>query len=219
VADWILLCAIVAGLVYIFSGWAGNRQFGLFKKKSPTVMDGPIRTIYGANPLPKSADLERSITIAHEDLLFERVPLSEVKQRASELFKGSIPYSTHDLAVSTALAFFKNPEYVPALRECQIPARMRVRNWAIDGKVVKPLAASFEEVLYRLYKPQLPEAGERPMANEEADRKTQKSPSPKPTVMEPDARQLPKGSTDGLGGPPQMADYYSVITRAISALP
>ena len=46
------------------------------------MMDALIRTIYGANPPPKSADLERSITIAHEDLLFERVPLAEVKQRA-----------------------------------------------------------------------------------------------------------------------------------------
>jgi len=79
-------------------------MFGLFKKKPPTVMDALIRTIYGANPLRKSADLERSITIGHEDLLSERVPLSEVKQRACELFKGPIPYSTHDPAVSTAFA-------------------------------------------------------------------------------------------------------------------
>ena len=105
-------------------------MFGLFKKKQPTMMDALIRTIYGANPPSKSADLERSITIAHEDLLFERVPLSEVKQKAGELFKGPIPYSTHDLAVSTALAFFKSPEYVPALQECQIAARLRVVNWA-----------------------------------------------------------------------------------------
>jgi hypothetical protein len=83
----------------------------------------------------KSADLERSITIAHEDLLFERVPLSAVKRAASELFEGPIPYSTHDLAVSTALAFFKASEYVPELQECQIPARLRVVNWAKDGKV------------------------------------------------------------------------------------
>jgi hypothetical protein len=35
---------------------------------------------------------------------------------------------------------------------------MRVVNWAKDGKVVKPLAQSFEEVLYRVYKPQPSEA-------------------------------------------------------------
>jgi len=65
-----------------------------------SVMDGMIRMVYGANPPPKSADIERSITIAHEDLLFEKVPLSEVKRTAGELFKGPVPYSTHDLAVS-----------------------------------------------------------------------------------------------------------------------
>jgi hypothetical protein len=96
---------------------------------------------------------ERSVTIAHEDLLFECIALPEVKRLAGELFQGPIPYSTHDLAVSTALAFFKAPEFIPVLTECQIPARLRVVNWAKDGKVVGPLAQSFEAVLYRVYKP------------------------------------------------------------------
>ena len=128
-------------------------MLSIFKRKPPTAMDAIIRTIYGANPPRKSADLERSVTIAHEDLLFERVPLSEVKRVAGELFQGPIPYSTHDLAVSTALAFFKAPEFVPVLTECQIPARLRVANWTKAGKVVGPLAQSFEAVLYRAYKP------------------------------------------------------------------
>jgi hypothetical protein len=152
-------------------------MFGLFKKKSPTVMDGLIRIIYGANPPPKSADLERSITIAHEDLLFERVPLSEVKRHATELFKGPMPYSTYDLAVSTALAFFhsriKSPEYVPALQECYIPARLRVVNWAKEGKVGKLLAESFVVVLDGVYKPQPSEARKRPMTNQGGQPKTQ----------------------------------------------
>jgi hypothetical protein len=142
-------------------------MFGLFKKKPPTVMDGMIRMIYGANPPPKSADLERSITNAHEDLLFEKVPLAEVKQRASELFKGLIPYSTHDLAVSTALAFFKSPEYVSVLQECEISARLRVVNWTTDGKVVKPLAESFDEVLKRVYQPNTSATPKGPTTNKE----------------------------------------------------
>ncbi len=145
-------------------------MFRLFKKKPPTMLDAFIHLAYGPNPPAKSADLERSITIAHEDLLFERVPLSKVKQKAAELFEGPIPYSTHDLAVSTALGFFKNPEYVPTLQECQIPARLRVANWARDGKVVKPLAQSFEDVLYRIYKPQPLETRERPTTNQEAEK-------------------------------------------------
>lgn len=146
-------------------------MFGLFKKRPPTVMDGLIRALYGANPPPKSAELERSIIIAHEALLFGRVPLSEVRQRATDLFKGPIPYSTHDLAVSTALGFFKAPEFVKVLSECQIPARLRVVDWAKDGTVVSPLAQSFEAVLYRVYKPTLSDAPERStMTNEEAER-------------------------------------------------
>ncbi len=154
-------------------------MFGLFKKKPPTMLDSLIRTIYGPSPPSKSADLERSITIAHEDLLFEHVPLSEVKQKARELCKGPIPYSTHDLAVSTALGFFKSPEYVPALQECQIPARLRVANWVKDGKVVKPLALSFEEVLYKIYKPRSSGGHERPTRNQEAEHKTQNPNSPR----------------------------------------
>jgi hypothetical protein len=148
-------------------------MFGMFKKKPLTMMDAFIHTIYGPNPPRKSADLERSITIAHEDLLFERVALSEVKEKAGELFKGPIPYSTHDLAVSTALGFFKSPNYVPALQECQLHARLRVVNWAKDGKVVKPLALSFEEVLYKLFKPRAPEAREQRATNQEAGQKAQ----------------------------------------------
>jgi hypothetical protein len=135
------------------------------------MMDALIRAMYGANPPPKSAELERSIIIADEALLFGRVPLSEVRQRATELFKGPFPNSTHDLAVSTALAFFKAPEFMKALSEYQILARLRVLEWAKDGKVVGPLAESFEHVLYRIYKPVLPEAPERTtMTNEEAER-------------------------------------------------
>lgn len=146
-------------------------MFGLFKRKPATVADALIRTIYGANPPANSAELERSIIIAHQALLFGRVPLSEVRDRATELFKGPIPYSTHDLAVSTALAFFKAPEFVKVLSECQIPARLRVVDWAKDGTVVGPLAQSFEAVLYRVYEPDLPQAPERTtMTNEEAER-------------------------------------------------
>jgi hypothetical protein len=133
-------------------------MFGMFKRKPPTLMDAFVRTIYGANPPRKSADLERSVTIAHEELLFECIALPEVKRVAGGLFQGPIPYSTHDLAVSTALAFFKAPEFIPVLTECQIPARLRVVNWAKDGKVVGLLAQNFEDVLYRVYKPGQQEA-------------------------------------------------------------
>jgi hypothetical protein len=59
-------------------------MFGIFKKRQPTAMDALIRLMYGDHPPPKSADLERAITIAH-DLLCEKVPITEVRCIASGL--------------------------------------------------------------------------------------------------------------------------------------
>ena len=97
-------------------------MFGIFKKKQPTAMEGVIRAIYGDNPPAKSADLERAVMIAHEDLLAEQVPLSEVQRLANELFAGPLPYSTYELAVVAALSFLKSrvvrpPERHPDTRE------------------------------------------------------------------------------------------------------
>jgi hypothetical protein len=158
-------------------------MFGLFKRKPSTAMDALIRAVYGPNPPRKSADLERSVTIAHEDVLFERVSLAEVRRVAEDLFRGPMPYSTHDLAVSTALAFFKAPEFVPLLTECQIPARLRVVNWAKDGKVIRPLAKSFEAVLYRVYKPVPPDVSARPVPSEKTERKVQDAPTVKDLLI------------------------------------
>jgi hypothetical protein len=128
-------------------------MFGIFKKQQPTAMDGVIRAIYGNNSPRKSADLERAITIAHEDLLAEQVSISEVRNTASALAAGPMPYSTYDLAVATALSFFKNPELIPHLNEIQIGARLRVANWTQGGKVAPAVLQIFEDTLYRLYKP------------------------------------------------------------------
>jgi hypothetical protein len=128
-------------------------MFGIFKKKQPTVLDGVIRAIYGDNPPAKTADLERAIYIAHEDLLAEQVPISEVRRIASPLLDGAIPYSTYDLSAATALSFFKNPELFDRLKKIQIAAGLRVLNWMKDGKVPPLVLKMFEDTLYRLYKP------------------------------------------------------------------
>ena len=126
-------------------------MFGIFKKRQPTAMDG--RAIYGDHPPAKSADLERAITIAHEDLLCEEVPASEIRRIASALSAGPIPYSTYDLSVATALSFFKDPELVGRLQVIQIGSRLRVLNWMKAGKVAPGVLKIFEDTLYRVYKP------------------------------------------------------------------
>ncbi|MEY9424930.1 hypothetical protein ABH975_000245 [Bradyrhizobium ottawaense] len=128
-------------------------MFGIFKKKKSTAMDGLIGAIYGGRPPTKSADLERAVTIAQEDILYGLVRPTEVRNVANQLLAGPIPYSTHDLAVAVALAFFKDPERASSLKEIQLAARLQVLDWLKDGKVGAGVAQIFEDVLYATLKP------------------------------------------------------------------
>ena len=86
-------------------------MFGFAKKtqsKAPTLLDGVIKSIYGANPPKKTADVSEATNLAADQLLggvFER---TDLVRAAEELNTGPMPYSTHDLAVSVALRAFKD---------------------------------------------------------------------------------------------------------------
>ena len=121
--------------------------------KPVTAMDAIIRLCYGENPPPKSANMQDAARIAYEELLLKAVSASDVLALTKSLFNGPIPYSTHDLAVSVSLHFFKNPEMLMRLREAQLNARLTVLEWAKEGKVVGVIAATFEDVLYNRYRP------------------------------------------------------------------
>ena len=128
-------------------------MFGLFRKKKPaSVLDNMILAMYGDPPPPKTANVDEAVQLASEQLLMGAVALAAVKKLAADLESGPIPYSTHDLAVSVALSFFKQPSLMPRLTNAQLYARMQVLEWANEKKVVAPLAMSFEQVLYKLYK-------------------------------------------------------------------
>ena len=94
------------------------------KKKAQNALDEFIFAVYGNPPPAKRADLEQAITLANE-LLMGVVPQQEVRTHAVAIEDGSIPYSTHDLALSVALNFFKQPEYIPQLFTAQLLARMK----------------------------------------------------------------------------------------------
>ena len=127
-------------------------MFGFSKKKKPAnALDAFIFAVYGNPPPPKRADVEQSASLANE-LLMGIVEQQEVRRHAIALDEGPIPYSTHDLALSVALNFFKQPEYIPQLFTAQLLARMKALQWYQDGLVVQPLVKSFEEVLYTRYK-------------------------------------------------------------------
>ena len=130
-------------------------MFGFFKKKPAqpaNALEAMIFAIYGNPPPPKRANLEQAITLASE-LLMGVVTGEQLRTHAIALNDGPIPYSTHDLALSIALNFFKQPELIPHLFEAQLCARMTALQWFQDGLLVGPLAKSFGEVLYTRYKP------------------------------------------------------------------
>lgn len=127
-------------------------MFGFFKKRKPTVAESAIREIYGDNPPAKRADLERAISLAYEDLLFEQIPRQDVQRLATGLFNGPMPFSTHDLAVSTALAFFEAAHNIERLARCQLAARAQVLQWLKARDVAPVIAIEFESTLYQEYK-------------------------------------------------------------------
>ncbi len=128
--------------------------FDLFggKKKPESAMDVFIHAVYGNPPPPKRAKLSEAVDLANE-LLMGEVSKQEIQTLATQLNSGPIPYSTHDLALSVALNFFKDPARIPSLGTAQLMARMSMLEWLQDGKVAPMLVKSFEDTLYKLYKP------------------------------------------------------------------
>lgn len=128
-------------------------MFGIFgKKKRETVLDSLVRAVYCDTPPGKRADVEHAVQLAQE-LLANRIGENEIARHTRALDAGPIPYSTHDLAMSVALHFFKQPQHVPHLFETQLLARMKMLEWLTQGLVAPMLVQSFETTLYRIYKP------------------------------------------------------------------
>ena len=128
------------------------RLFGKKKEKPRNMMDEVIHAMYGNPPPPRTAVLNDAIEFAYEDLLMGAVDKNEITQLAKKLFAGPIPYSTHDLAVSLAMNFFKQEERKQDLFAAQLMARMKALEWAQEGKVVATLLGVFEDTLYKAYK-------------------------------------------------------------------
>jgi hypothetical protein len=131
-------------------------MFGFGKKKPKTALDQFIFAVYGKPPPPKRANVEQAIALACDELLLGLIDREAVREHARALAASPIPYSTQDLAISVALNFFKDPQYVPHLGPAQLVARMKAILWTKDGLVVGPLMKSFEDTLYKLYKPAPP---------------------------------------------------------------
>jgi hypothetical protein len=142
-ADWI---SIVLFCFLVWTAYAFKKN----RHRPQTLMDALVHVTTAGFRASKPADLERAVTLAHEDLLQEQVALADVQNHATALAKGPMPYSTHDLASAAALAFFRNPQYQPLLAPFRTAACIRVANWANGDKVNPLLAGAFQETLGRV---------------------------------------------------------------------
>ena len=114
-----------------------------------TVIDAIAHRAHGQQR--PSTDLRQAVSLAHGYLLQQGVDLRDVHNHAAALLSGPMPYSTHDLAAATALAFLKHAHYKASLSTCQTTARSRVANWKTAGMINAMLADAFEETVRSCY--------------------------------------------------------------------
>lgn len=130
-------------------------MFGLFSKKQKpkTALDQLIFTMYGNPPPPAGrANLDAAVTLAFENILGGLIEMEDVRNQAIKLHSGQIPYTTHDLALSTAIHFFKEVQYTSTLSTIQIFSRMEALEWFKNGLLHQEILRTFENDLYELYK-------------------------------------------------------------------
>lgn len=109
--------------------------------------------MYGPGAQKGKSDLAAATKYAFENLLGEVVPFEEVAAIAQGLRKGEMPYSTEDLALATALNFFRRDDLKGSLSSVQLLARMQMIEWLQAGKVNPTLGRVFEGDLYKRFKP------------------------------------------------------------------
>jgi hypothetical protein len=165
-------------------------MFGWFQKKKPaTLMDQFIVSMYGDSPPQKRADVDAAIQLAHQELLGELVDLREIREIATALYRGPIPYSTHDLALSVALNFFKQPTQIERLKDIEAFATIKARLWLKKEHVAPMIFKTFQETLYRVYRAN-PEQVRDVNANSSLPRQSA-SPSTAQGVNHPNERAKP----------------------------
>jgi len=108
------------------------------------------------NEIIESPDVTKAILLCGQDLLQNKIPTTEIREIALKLLNNQIgiKYSTHDLAIATALNFFKKDDMKSKLNDVQLPARMKVLAWFDNKESINPIIfRSFEDTLYAKYKP------------------------------------------------------------------
>jgi hypothetical protein len=122
-------------------------------QQEKSALDSLIEIVYGANPPSRTAVLSDSIQIAFDDLLLGVIPLKAITGKANELFISGMPFSTYDLAFSTALHFFREHPNKQDLFMAQLSATMILGDAVLEGKLNRTIAETFQEYVYTAYHP------------------------------------------------------------------
>ena len=122
------------------------------KLKSKNALDDLIYTMYGNPPPPKTAQLPKAVSIAKEILLQNEVSESEIWAIGIDLNDSPIPYTTHELAFSIAMNFFKKPELRDQFILTHLGAVLKLAEWVEDNSFNRNLASSYQQALYRTFK-------------------------------------------------------------------
>ena len=144
--------AIAIGVTLIVAGIVvAKRNEDQDDGQSRTLLDDLNEIKYGKDAV-KTANLDESIKIAHEELLLELISKQELIEIATELYNSSTPHSTNDLAFAVALNFFRRDEYKDILFEAHIPALSKL-NSALESESINLfLASTFEKSLYDIFR-------------------------------------------------------------------
>lgn len=131
-----------------------NDMFGTLEKKTPGNVLQEDFALYGDPAQPEKANLQEAITIAGDELLMGRVERREVQRQAEALYATQVFSSTHDLALSVAMNFYRQPGYIPCLDDGKIIALLKVIHWYQEGLVMQALLENFAKILCVLYEPE-----------------------------------------------------------------
>lgn len=132
-------------------------MFNFLRKRRPkNALDDLIFAVYGNPPPQKRADVALATHIAYDDLLLKNYAYDKVAHQTTELEIGPIPYSTHDLAISVALHFLTRADVTAKTFAIQINARTKALEWHNRGFIAPLLLKSFDNSLYKRYKPRKP---------------------------------------------------------------
>ncbi len=142
--------AIAVFLVALAFNWFFTAP-KILPRKPRNALEAMIFEIYGNPPPPNSADPVQATRLASEQLKGV-VSLDEVRRETLQLNSSDFPYTTHELALSVMLKFFKSQELVTSLANLQLQARMTALQWFSDGKINRMLLEAFENELYTRYK-------------------------------------------------------------------